>query len=153
MAELDDSQQRRRWSDSLAAAWERHRKRLFESQRQVSDWLVDHLDPKPGQTILELAAGPGETGFLAAERVEPGGTLISTDIGQGMVDAAQRGATGRGLTNVECRIMDGQDIDLADASIDGALCRFGLMLMLEPERALAGTQRVLRPGGRLAYAV
>jgi len=152
MAELDDDQQRRQWSDSLAAAWERHRKRLFESQRQVSNWLVDHLDPRPGQTILEFAAGPGETGFLAAERVEPGRTLISTDIGQGMVDAAQRGAAERGLTNVECRIMDGQDIDLADASIDGALCRFGLMLMPEPERALAGTRRVLRPGGRLVYA-
>lgn len=127
--------------------------RLFESQRRVSDWLVDHLDPKPDQTIVELAAGPAETGFLAAERVGPGGRLLSTDIGQGMVDAARRGATERGLKNVECRVMDAQDIDLADASIDGALCRFGLMLMPEPQRVLAGTRRVLRPGGRFVYAV
>lgn len=153
MGELDDNQQVQQWSDSLAGAWERHRKRLFESQRRVSDWLIENLDPKPGQTIVELAAGPGETGFLAAERVEPGGRLLSTDIGQGMVDAAKRGAAARSLNNVECRVLDAQDIDLADASIDGALCRFGLMLMPEPDRALAGAQRALRPGGRLVYAV
>ncbi len=55
--------------DEIAAAWEHYRTQLFEGQRPVSDWIVDHLDPQPGQTILELAAGPGETGFLVAERV------------------------------------------------------------------------------------
>jgi ubiquinone/menaquinone biosynthesis C-methylase UbiE len=153
MPEFDADQQTREWSDALATAWERNRERLFESQRRVSDWLVDHLDPKPGQTILELAAGPGETGFLAAERVRPGGRLISTDIGQRMVDAARRGASARALENVECRVMDAQQIDLPDASVDGVLCRFGLMLVPEPKRALVGARRVLRFGGRLVYAV
>jgi ubiquinone/menaquinone biosynthesis C-methylase UbiE len=151
--DFEADQQAREWSDALAAAWERNRDRLFESQRRVSDWLVDQLDPKPGQTILELAAGPGETGFLAAERVRPGGRLISTDVGPRMVDAARRGASARSLDNVECRVMDAQEIDLPDASVDGVLCRFGLMALPEPERALDGIRRVLRPGGRLAYAV
>jgi ubiquinone/menaquinone biosynthesis C-methylase UbiE len=142
----------RQWSDQLSAAWERHRDRLFESQRHVSEWLVDQVDPRPGQTVLELAAGPGETGFLAAERLGPTGKLISTDVGAGMVGAAQRGVDARRLVNVECRLMDGQEIDLAEDSVDGVLCRFGLMLMPEPDRALTGARRVLRPGGRLAYA-
>src|SRR5438094_6356690 len=141
------------WSDDLAAAWERNRDRLFEGQRAVSEWLVDQVDPQPGQTILELAAGPGETGFLAADRVGPGGRLISTDVSEGMVAAARRGAEARGLANVECRAMDAQAIDLADASVDGVLSRFGIMLVPEPARALAGSRRVLRPGGRLAYGV
>jgi len=141
------------WSDSLAAAWEQHRDRLFETQRAVSEWLVDQVDPQPGQTVLELASGPGETGFLAAERVRPGGRVISTDLGEGMVGAARRGAEARGLDNVECRVMDAQQIDLPDASVDGVLCRFGVMLMPEPARALAGARRVLRDGGRLAFAV
>lgn len=141
------------WPHQVAGAWERHRTRLFEAQRHVSEWLVDRVDPQPGQTVLELAAGPGETGFLAAERVGAGGRLISTDLGPGMVDAARRGAAARGLTHVECRVMDGQEIDLPDASVDGVLSRFGVMLMPEPARALAGARRVLRPGRRLAYAV
>ena len=65
-------------AEFVASSWERYRELLFEGQRPVSEWLVDHVDPRPGQTILELAAGPGETGFLAAERVGADGRLIST---------------------------------------------------------------------------
>ena len=153
MAPIDPTDQTRQWSDELAAAWERHRDRLFESQRHVSEWMIDQLDTQPGQTILELAAGPGETGFLAAERLGVRGRLISTDLGPGMVDAARRGVEAHGLGNVECRVMDAQEIDLPDESVDGVLCRFGVMLMPDPARAVAGARRVLRPRRRLAYAV
>jgi ubiquinone/menaquinone biosynthesis C-methylase UbiE len=139
--------------DAVAAAWERHRELLFEGQRSVSEWLVQQVDPQSGETILELAAGPGETGFLAAERVGPDGHLISTDISQGMVDAARRGVETRSLANVECRVMDAHHIDLPEASVDAVLCRFGVMLMPEPARVLREAKRVLRDGGRLAYAV
>jgi ubiquinone/menaquinone biosynthesis C-methylase UbiE len=141
------------WSEPLAAAWERNRERLFQRHRQVSDWLVDAIAPQPGQTILELAAGPGETGFLAAERVGPAGKLISTDVTPGMVEAAERGARARGLRNVDCRIMDAQQIELPDVSVDGVLCRFALMLMPKQLQVLGEVRRVLRAGGRLAYAV
>ena len=137
--------------DAVAPAWERNRQRLFESLRAVSQWLVDKVDPRAGKTILELAAGPGETGFLAAERLGPSGRLISTDLVPAMVEAARRG--GRALDNAEFRVMDAQQIDLPDASVDGVLCRFGLMLVPDPGRALAESRRVLRAGGRLAYAV
>src|SRR5437763_3316689 len=139
--------------DEVAAAWEHHRTRLFEGQRELSEWIVRHVEPHPGQTILELTAGPGETGFLAAERVGPEGRLISSDLNESMVAAARRGAEARGLTNVEFRVIDAQQIDLADASVDAVLSRFGLMLVPERERAFAECRRVLRPGGRLAYGV
>ena len=139
MAETEiNTEQTREFSDALAAAWERNRDRLFAAGRAVSDWLIDQIDPQPGQTILELAAGPGETGFLVAERVGPDGQVISTDLGPGMVAAARRGAEARGLTNVECRVMDAQQIDLPDASVDGVLSRFGIMLVPEPARVLTG---------------
>ncbi|MBV8559218.1 MAG: methyltransferase domain-containing protein [Acidimicrobiia bacterium] len=137
----------------VAAAWEQHRARLFEGQRALSEWIVDQVDPRPGQTILELTAGPGETGFLAAERVAPGGHLISSDLNEAMVAAARRGAEARGLGNVEFRVIDAQQIDLPDAGVDGVLSRFGLMLVPDPGRAFAEIRRVLRPGGRLAYGV
>ena len=139
--------------DAVAAAWERHREQLFQDQRAVSDWLVDQVGPRPGRTILELASGPGETGFLVAERVGAEGHLISTDVSPRMIDAARRGAEARGLSNVECRVMDAQQLDLPGASVDGVLSRFGVMLMPEPERALHEARRVLRDGGRLAYSV
>jgi SAM-dependent methyltransferase len=139
--------------DAVAAAWERHRERVFETSRPVSEWLVEHVEARPGATILELTAGPGETGFLVAERVGPTGRLLSTDLAPGMVAAARRGVEARGLTNVECRVMDAQQIDLADDSVDGVLSRFGVMLTPEPARVASEARRVLRAGGRFAYAV
>jgi SAM-dependent methyltransferase len=139
--------------DGLAPAWERHRSQVFEGFRPVSEWLVEHVSPQPGQTILELAAGPGDTGFLAAERLGERGRLISTDIAPGMVESARRGAAERGLGNVDFRVMDAQTLDLDDASVDGVLCRLGFMLMPDPAAAFGEARRVLRDGGHLAYAV
>lgn len=139
--------------DELAAGWERGRTLLWESTRPVSEWLVARLDPKPGETVLELAAGTGETGFLAAGRVEPGGRLITADRSGAMLEAAQRLAREIGLHNVEFRELDSDAIALPDASVDAALSRFGYILKGEPPRALAEIRRVLRPEGRLAFAV
>jgi len=139
------------WS-TVARAWEARRDRLFENTRSVSEWLVDRVDPRPAQTVLEVTAGPGETGFLAASRIGPKGHLISSDFVPAMVEAERRGAAERHLDNVECRLIDAQQIDLPDDSVDGVLSRFGLMLVPEPERALREIRRVLRPHGRCAYA-
>ena len=141
----------RHWS-AVAPAWDRYRDRLFSDVRSVSEWLVEQVDPQPGQTVLELTAGPGETGFLAAARLGPTGRLICSDFAPAMVAAASRGAAERGLTNVECRVLDAQQIDLPDGSVDGVLSRFGLMLVPGQARAIAEIRRVLRPGGRCAYA-
>jgi len=148
---MSDDEVLRHWS-TVAGAWESYRDRLFTDVRSVSDWLLDAVDPQPGQTVLELAAGPGETGFLAAARLGPAGRLISSDLVPGMVEAARRGADERGLDNVECRVLDAQRIDLPDSSVDGVFSRFGLMLVPDQHRAIAEMRRVLRPGGRCAYA-
>jgi len=74
--------------------------------------------------------------------------VISTDVSPVMVEAARR----RGLPEVEHRVMDMQDIDLPDASVDGVVSRYGYMLVPDPPLALRETRRVLRPGGRLAFA-
>jgi ubiquinone/menaquinone biosynthesis C-methylase UbiE len=139
--------------DGVAPAWERHRRLMFEQFRPVSEWLVERVSPQPGQTILEVTAGPGDTGFLAAERLGHDGRLISTDLAPGMVEAIRRGAAERGLVNVECRVMDAQRLDLSDASVDGVLSRLGFMLVPDPAGAFSEVRRVLRNGGRFAYAV
>jgi ubiquinone/menaquinone biosynthesis C-methylase UbiE len=139
--------------ERVASGWERRRSLLWEASRGLSERLVDLLDPQPGDTVLELAAGPGDTGFLAAERIGPTGRLISSDIAPAMVAAAERRASALGLTNVEFLAQNAQALGLADASADGVLCRWGYMLVPEPSAALSETARVLRRGGRVAFAV
>jgi SAM-dependent methyltransferase len=99
---------------------------------------VTAIDPKPGQRVLELAAGPGETGFLVAQRLGPDGTLLSTDQSPDMVEVARRRAAELGLTNVEFQVLDGQQIDLDERSFDAVLCRWGYMLMVHPVVVGAG---------------
>jgi SAM-dependent methyltransferase len=143
---------REQW-DAVAGGWGRQRPYFWDVSREVGTKLVDALAPLAGETILELAAGPGDTGFVAAARLAGGGRLISTDVSPEMVAVATQRGHELGLDNVDYRVVDAQAIDLPDASVDGALCRFGYMLVPEPARALAETHRVLRAGGRVSFAV
>ena len=142
---------RRRWGVQ-AKGWSAHAERIGRQSMPVSVWMVDALALQPGYEVLELAAGTGDVGFLAAEQIQPGGTLISSDFAPEMITAAQARAERLGITNVRFRQVDAEGIDQPAASLDGVLCRWGYMLMADPEAALRETRRVLKPGARLALA-
>jgi ubiquinone/menaquinone biosynthesis C-methylase UbiE len=147
---MDPKERSREIWDEMAPGWERQNVCLWRASESLARWMVDALDPSPGETILDIAAGPGDTGFLAAER---GARLISTDFAAEMTAVAARAAEARGLTNVECRQLDAEKMDLPDASVDGVLCRWGFMLMQDPAAALRESKRVLRVGGKLVFSV
>ena len=111
------------------------------------------LDPKPGDRVLEIAAGPGDTGFKVIPRIVPGGQLISTDGTPKMVQAARRRAAELGLSDVEFAVEDAASLSLETSSVDGVLCRFGIMLVPEMERVSTEIARVLRPGAAAVLAV
>jgi ubiquinone/menaquinone biosynthesis C-methylase UbiE len=140
-----------RWART-ASGWGAHREMMQSGFRPVSGWLVDAIEPQPGHRVLELAAGPGDTGFLAAELIAPGGTLISSDAVEEMLEIARARAAELGIQNVEFQTIDAEWIDLPTASLDGVIARWGYMLLADPEAALRETRRVLRPGGRVALA-
>jgi SAM-dependent methyltransferase len=146
------AESRKRWGDQ-AAGWEARRDALRSATMPVSAWMIDAIDPQAGHTVLELAAGTGDTGLLAAELIQPGGTLICSDFSPEMLAAARRRAEELGVDNVRFKQIDAEtSIDLEAASVDGALCRWGYMLMADPESALRETRRVLKPGARVALA-
>ena len=151
---IDDvaAQQIEGWR-SVAAGWERQRDLLARATATLSQRMVELLEPRPGQTILEVAAGPGAAGFELLPRIQPGGTLISTDAAPEMVDVARREAAARGLGGVTFAVEDAAALSLADDSVDAVLCRWGLMLVPAMERAAAEMARVTRPGGRVVLAV
>jgi ubiquinone/menaquinone biosynthesis C-methylase UbiE len=139
--------------ERAAAGWDRHADKVRDWGMPVSAAMVEALALQPGQTVLELAAGPGDTGFMAAELIEPGGNLISSDGADAMVEVAKRRAAQMGIQNVEFKQLELEWIDLPTASVDAILCRWGIMLTVDPEAAAREARRVLRAGGRAAYAV
>jgi ubiquinone/menaquinone biosynthesis C-methylase UbiE len=139
--------------ERISGNWDSERVFIHSATAPVNERMVERLDPKPGETILDVACGTGDTGFLAAARIGPDGKLISTDFAAGMVDAAKGVSAQLGLDNVEHRVLDAERMDFDDSSIDGVLCRFGYMLMADPAAALGETRRVLRDGGRLVLGV
>ncbi len=139
--------------EAMAPGWERRREYLRDFAQPVADWMIAALDPRPGQTILEVGAGTGETGFAAARLIGDSGRLISTDLPPTMVEVAKRRAEELGIRNAEFHIMDAEHLDLDDDSVDGVLCRWAFMLMADPGAAMRESRRVLRPGGKLCLAV
>jgi SAM-dependent methyltransferase len=153
---VDDEDYRRTSQEvwkAMAPGWERRRAQLAEALTPVREWLIGELRPQPGETVLELGAGVGDTGFKAAAILGERGRLVSTDFSQEMVEGARRRGTELGLGNVDYQVIDAERIELDSGSVDGVLCQSTYMLIADPAAALAETRRVLRPVGRLALSV
>jgi SAM-dependent methyltransferase len=154
MADSDEvrAEMLERWGRA-AAGWSKRAERVREFGLPVSAWMLEHAGLQPGLRVLELAAGPGETGFLAAELIRPGGSLVCSDATDEMLDIARARAKQLGIENVEFKRIELEWIDLDTASVDVVLCKWGLMFSTDPEASLREMRRVLRPGGRVALAV
>jgi ubiquinone/menaquinone biosynthesis C-methylase UbiE len=139
------------WEEA-ASGWVRRQELLRELAAPVSQWMIDAVAPRPGERVLELAAGLGETGMIAAGLVAPHGGVIVSDQAEAMLEGARARAGSLGLANVEFQVLNAEWIDLPVASVDAVLCRWGYMLMADPAAALTETRRVLKSGGRLALA-
>ncbi len=139
--------------EAAASGWERQQEAMRRFAAPVSHRMLDLLALQPGERVLELAAGMGETGMLAAELVAPLGGVVISDQAEAMLEGARKRALELGLSNIEFQVLNAEWLDLPLASVDAILCRWGYMLMADPAAALAEARRVLRPGGRVALAV
>lgn len=121
---------------------------------RAAAWMLDAVALQPGERVLEIACGAGRVGLEAAEIVGEDGTVVCSDFSEAMVDVVRARIDRHGVTNIETRILDAEEMQFPDGErFDAALCRMGFMLMSDPAKALARTRAALRPGGRLALAV
>jgi ubiquinone/menaquinone biosynthesis C-methylase UbiE len=146
------TQQKAQWN-AAALSWERQGDWFDRNTGNLADWLCDAAGLQPGHTALDLACGSGQPSATAARRVRPGGRVIATDLSPDMVAVTKRKASTLGLDNLDAQEMDMQALTFADATFDGATCRFGLMFAPDPVKAASEIRRVLKPGARFATAV
>jgi ubiquinone/menaquinone biosynthesis C-methylase UbiE len=140
-------QQSRAFWSAVAPGWYAQREELWKASRPVSEWMVRRLDPQPRNIVLELAAGLADTGLMAARLVSEVGSVIVTYFTPEMLVGARRRAEELGVQNAEFRVLDAERMDLETDSVEGVLCRWGYMLMIDPPCGFRGNAARAASGG------
>lgn len=140
------------WSGVLFDRWAKHRDVLAISIRPFSDAAYELCDPRPGERVLDVGCGLGETTQTLAELVGPSGEVVGVDAGERFTAAAAAEAEAAGIANVSYLTGDVQVADLG-SGYDLAFSRFGTMFFANPVAALRNVRSSLRPGGRLCMVV
>jgi SAM-dependent methyltransferase len=134
--------------------WDKHAKGWNDNSVQVRDWLrestaamLEMAEIRPGARVLDVAAGAGDQTLDVAKRVGPNGSVLATDLSPAILEFAKDNARRAGYPNVETQAADGENLNVAEASFDAAICRLGLMFFPDPGKGLREIFRALKPGG------
>ena len=111
--------------------------------------LIDRLNPRRGETMLDVAGGTGDVALGIIERRGVEGEVIVCDINQAMLETGRDRAVDRGvLRGIDWLCGDAERLPVASASVDAYTIAFGLRNVTHLDAALAEARRVLKPGGR-----
>src|SRR5262245_62105342 len=113
--------------------------------RQSIPALLDAAEVEHGVRVLDVASGPGEVAAAAAER---GAKVIGVDFAASMVEQASRLHP-----TIEFRAGDAEALPFDPETFEAVVINFGMLHFADPARAIAEANRVLVPGGRLAFTV
>ncbi len=142
-----------RWSQEDAESYRSRRAIREELYKAVTERMLELASVQNGARVLDVAAGTGEQTLMAARVVGPRGSVLAIDQSASMLSVAIEAAREAGLTNVETRVMDAQNLDVSEDSFDAVICRIALMLFTNPVSALKEMRRAVKPGGRVVTTV
>jgi len=145
-------QQKEQWG-SAASGWRKNHETLRQRTAGVTERMLVLAGVEPGYRVLDIACGSGEPAIPAARAVGSTGFVLATDMSIEMLEVAREKAAEQGVTNIEFRLVDGEELEIEANSFDAVTCRWGLMFMPEPVRCLRQAHRALKPGGRICAAV
>ncbi len=140
------------WSGPLFERFVRFRPYVAEGLGQHGEVALAAHPPRPGDRVLDIGCGFGDTTRRLAELVGPEGEAVGIDVSAPFVDLAAEEAAAAGLANVSYRLGDVQIADLG-GPYDYVFSRMGVMFFANPVQALRNVRGALRPGGRACFVV
>jgi cyclopropane fatty-acyl-phospholipid synthase-like methyltransferase len=105
-------------SAEYAEQWSRGKRLRAEASEALTRMMLDFAGIQPGDRVIELAAGMGDLAVMTARRVGPSGFVLATDVSSDMLTLAAETVREAGFGNVETRIMDAENIDVAPDSFN-----------------------------------
>jgi len=141
-----------RWSGS-APYWEKYREIIRHMFAPVTEALVEEGQIGSGQSVLDIATGPGEPALTMASLVGPQGKIFGVDPIPEMIAAARREASRLELRNVQFDVASADHLPFPANTFDAVVSRFGVMFFPSPLDAVREMLRVLKPGQKLILAV
>lgn len=117
----------------------------------IAAGLVDALDPRSGESCVDLGCGRGVVTLGLAERVLPEGAVVGLDVSSGMIAHARQLLSARGF-DVDLLVGDASDPPLPRGAADVVAASLVLFFLPDPAAALARWVDLLAPGGRIGLA-
>lgn len=141
-----------RWN-AIAESWHRWIPHMHSWYGPATELMLDLANIGPGSRVLDIAAGDGDQSLTTAERVGPNGYVLAIDRADKLLAIAEKAAKAAGYSNIETRIMDGENLELPENLFDAVICRFALMFFNNPVQGLDGIKRVLKVNGKFSAVV
>jgi SAM-dependent methyltransferase len=138
------------WNDQAGPMWAELQERLDEQIEPLGAAALRALAAAPGERVLDIGCGCGQTTWRLAEQVGPTGRVVGLDISRTMLEVARGRPAALDAAQPRFVESDAQTADLGAGGFDAAFSRFGWMFFADPVAAFANIRRHLRPGGRLA---
>ncbi len=148
---ISNSKQRDEWNGESGRRWLDRHETIDKQIAPFGHRAMDAAAIGPGQHILDIGCGCGETSFDLARRVGETGLVLGVDISTLLIEAAQRAVQQSSISNVRFEEADAQTYPFQRGSFDLAFSRFGIMFFEDPDFAFRNIHAALRPGGVLAF--
>jgi ubiquinone/menaquinone biosynthesis C-methylase UbiE len=151
-AESANEEAIRAWDGPLFDRFLRFQPLIIDGFTRHGEAAMEALQPQPGERVLDIGCGFGDTTEVLAGLVAPGGTAVGVDAATRFIEYGLDAAAKAGIANVEYAVADVQTMDIGEP-FDLAFSRFGTMFFANPVAAMRNVRRSLVPGGRLAMMV
>lgn len=140
------------WNGDAGAKWAGLQARLDGLFAPISAAVIAAAAPRPGEHVLDIGCGCGDTVVALAGAVGSLGRVTGVDISAPMLAVAGQRIAAAGLSQAAVLAADAATEPFAPGSVDLAFSRFGVMFFDAPVEAFINIHRALKPGGRLAFA-